>query len=718
MNLPGGVDLIASTSPVVPGGNLRPVAEADGPVQILKDAVAVIDVLANDKDVDGTLDTGSVAIVEQPGTGIATVGPDGRITYAPTPGFEGLVEFRYTVRDVEGAVSAPALVTVDVGNAFANAPVAYADVFSLVEDAIAAPIAVLSNDVDPQGDPMAVATFTQPMHGTLALVDGVLRYTPDANFTGTDRFSYTASDADYRSGSAEVTLTVVESFTQPQSQIDPRIAPEISPSGLFLTVEKVAKMPLSSTGKQPDINTMAYAGDRIFVGTEGDVDNESRIWELVDDGMGGQEFQLFMDIGLVIPEVTGRDLDNSNSRHGGLRGLTFHPEFEDPTSDGYGKFYTSIMEDRPANGTGHTYLSDAADPINADSVLVEWTYDFGADTVDTSSYREVFRVGMPVYDHTIRQIGFNPHSEAGDEDYGLIYVGHGDGSVQSATAGGGQNSDGLGKIIRIDPLQNGTDSYSIPDTNPFVGDPSMIDEVYALGFRNPAHLSFAEDAQGDSHLIVTSVGRDNFDEVNIVESGQNYGWGEREGPLVHEQDGGGIVNGVSALPANEADFGYTYPATFLAHGGPVGVGFIGRALTGGYVVQNPDSDLHDQFIFAEFATTGRVFHADFSDMLASTTRLDPDDPTRDSPDDLSWVTPSELMVLFDHDKDDTTPALLHSSLKDVFDDEADYEYTYAQGMSRVDVRFGQGPDGELYAMNKANGWIYLIETTATDDIFV
>ena len=66
---------------------------------------------------------------------------------------------------------------------------------------------------------------------------------------------------------------------------------------------------------------------------------------------------------------------------------------------------------------------------------IVWTYDNESGQVDPTSYREMFRVGMHVYDHPIKGIVFNPYAKLGDEDYGLLYIGHGDGSLQSAIAG-------------------------------------------------------------------------------------------------------------------------------------------------------------------------------------------------------------------------------------------------------------------------------------------
>lgn len=62
-----------------------------------------------------------------------------------------------------------------------------------------------------------------------------------------------------------------------------------------------------------------------------------------------------------------------------------------------------------------------------------------------TSYGEAFRVAMPRYDHPIKQIVFKA---------GYLYIGHGDGSLSSAIAGGGQGNDALGKVLRIDPLQD------------------------------------------------------------------------------------------------------------------------------------------------------------------------------------------------------------------------------------------------------------------------
>jgi hypothetical protein len=76
----------------------------------------VIDVVANDTDVDGfgTIVRASVRISSPPSHGAVAVHDNGRVTYTPAPGFSGVDRFRYTVQDEEDAISNPATVTIEV----------------------------------------------------------------------------------------------------------------------------------------------------------------------------------------------------------------------------------------------------------------------------------------------------------------------------------------------------------------------------------------------------------------------------------------------------------------------------------------------------------------------------------------------------------------------------------------------------------------------------
>ena len=447
-------------------------------------------------------------------------------------------------------------------------------------------------------------------------------------------------------------------------------------SGVELEVMAFVEMPLASSGRPARWNDMEYTGERLFVSDEQD----GRIYEITN-----RQATLWFDVASAIQASTGRNLNTTNPFHGGVRGFAFHPNF---TSNG--KFYVSMMQDRPVNPSDFAYVSDA-NAIAADSVLVEWTANPGTFAVDTNSYREVFRVGIPEYDHPIKQIAFNPYAQPGQEDFGLLYVAHGDGTAESSSTSDGEGNNALGKILRINPLQSGSNRYSIPSGNPFIGNADMPDEVYSLGHRNPHHLAFMPDGS----LLTTESGRDNIDEINLVEKGANYGWSQREGAYV-SMPSGTLANGISALPSDDAANGFTYPVIQFGHSGPIGATFVGQALGGGFLLSN-GSELDGEFFYVEFVSSGRLFHSSYNSILAS--------QTTGNPAGLTMAQTFEASVVFDHDGNSESNALT-ISMPELLQSTGSYD-----GSGRVDVRIGQGPLGEMYLMNKRNNMIYLVRNS-------
>ncbi len=90
-------------------------------------------------------------------------------------------------------------------------PVGIDNSYSTAEDTaltVAAP-GVLTNDTDPDNDPLTAALVAGPQHGTLDLrPDGSFTYTPDADYHGLDSFTYQANDTSLNSNVATVTLTI------------------------------------------------------------------------------------------------------------------------------------------------------------------------------------------------------------------------------------------------------------------------------------------------------------------------------------------------------------------------------------------------------------------------------------------------------------------------------------------------------------------------------
>ncbi len=189
--------------------NAAPVAADDAYSVTAGETLTATDdgVLANDADDDG--DPLTAAIVAQPSNGTVVLNADGSFEYTPADGFTGDDTFTYVASDGQ-AESNAATVTVSVVRANA-APVAADDAYSVTagETLTATDDGVLANDADDDGDPLTASLVEGPAHGTLDLkADGSFVYTPEAGYTGTDRFTYIATDGALESEPAEVLITV------------------------------------------------------------------------------------------------------------------------------------------------------------------------------------------------------------------------------------------------------------------------------------------------------------------------------------------------------------------------------------------------------------------------------------------------------------------------------------------------------------------------------
>lgn len=168
-----------------------------------EDTSAVVDVLANDNDPQG--DALTAEVVTPPTHGTATVS-DGKLAFTPAADWHGIDTFTYRAGDGTSA-SEPATVTVIVRPVNDN-PVADDDAVTGDEDSFTT-IAVLDGDTDADGNPLSVKALAQPAHGTTSIAaDGSITYVPEANWSGTDTFTYSAGDGVSSSPPATVTVTV------------------------------------------------------------------------------------------------------------------------------------------------------------------------------------------------------------------------------------------------------------------------------------------------------------------------------------------------------------------------------------------------------------------------------------------------------------------------------------------------------------------------------
>lgn len=111
---------------------------------------------------------------------------------------------------------------------------------------------------------------------------------------------------------------------------------------------------------------------------------------------------------------------------------------------------------------------------------------------------------------------------------GLLYLSTGDGTSDSDGWDSGQDiSTLLGRVLRIDvDHPDGTNAYSVPKDNPFVGRPNTRGEIWAYGLRNPWRMSI-DSRTGD--IWVGNNGQDLWETAHLIRRGENYGWSVYEG---------------------------------------------------------------------------------------------------------------------------------------------------------------------------------------------
>jgi cysteine-rich repeat protein len=201
---PGGAVATASVALTLVAVNDPPVAVADA-ASLDEDTAIELDLVANDRDLDG--DLLAITSVTQPAHGTATVIDGHHVRYAPAANYHGPDGFGYTIADASGAV-ASALVTIAVVGVN-DAPAAVGDAARVDEDATLT-LDVVANDLDVDGDPLAIIGLTQPAHGLATLIDGHrVLYAPAPDYHGPDALSYTISDGNGGQATGELAIEVI-----------------------------------------------------------------------------------------------------------------------------------------------------------------------------------------------------------------------------------------------------------------------------------------------------------------------------------------------------------------------------------------------------------------------------------------------------------------------------------------------------------------------------
>ena len=263
----------------------------------------------------------------------------------------------------------------------------------------------------------------------------------------------------------------------------------------------------------------------------------------------------------------------------GLLGLAFHPDFANN-----GMFYVSYSA--PIN------FQNVLDKLfwwNHTNVVAEYTVsENDPNLADRESERRISSIDWPQFNHNGHWIGFGAD--------GMLYLSTGDGGYandwgigHNVTEGNGQDMDDPhGKIWRIN-----------------VDDPNVDPEMYASGLRNPWRCSF--DMADGSTLYCADVQQNSYEEVDVIEQGDNLGWRKMEGshcfdyanPNAHPDscDTAGLK-----APILEYENCTAKPADVCK----------GISVTGGYIYRGSHAEWDGKYIFGDWsksfaAMDGQIF---------------------------------------------------------------------------------------------------------------
>lgn len=326
-------------------------------------------------------------------------------------------------------------------------------------------------------------------------------------------------------------------------------------------------------------------------------DQDGKLWKI---NLLDNHKEIFLDLSqLLVPlGVFG----NNSFDERGFLGFAFHPQYVEN-----GLLYTYTSE--PAGDKSDFSTIPPGSNPNHRSVIREWKITPIHSTADITS-RILLSIDQPQFNHNAGALNFGPD--------GMLYIALGDGGgaddrdgqsfigepiIGHGVQGNGQDlTNPLGSLLRINPNETNSKNgqYGIPSDNPFSNKENALGEIYAYGFRNPFRFSF-DSVSGT--LILADVGQNTIEEVNIVKSGGNYGWGLKEGHFRFEPNGNN-----AGFIANEVITGnFIDPVLEYDHD-------EGTAIIGGFVYRGKMiPDLEGYYLFGDVAKTsngdGRLFYS-------------------------------------------------------------------------------------------------------------
>ena len=361
--------------------------------------------------------------------------------------------------------------------------------------------------------------------------------------------------------------------------------------------------------------------------------------------------EVYLDIARQLPKFI-----NKPGHATGFGSFAFHPAF---TANGL--LYTTHTESPGAAPADFSYEDSLG--VKLQWVLSEWKTSNPDGFPFDGTRRELFRVNMVGQSHGVQEITFNPLAQPGAEDYGLLYIGIGDGgSAEKGILHINKGPENIwSSILRIDPAgrNSANGKYGIPQANPFAGsdNPKALGEVYAYGFRNPHRITWTKTGL----MLASNIGQHNIEELNLILPGHDYGWPSREGSFVIRLRES--TRNLYALPEGDAGNHLDYPVAEYDHD-------EGNAIIGGYEYWGSTiPELKGKYLFGDMVN-GRLFYVDVAALQPG-----------------KQVPINEFQVSLNGKR---------TSFRTLCDDE------------RLSMRFGRDHLGEIYISTMPDGKVYKI----------
>jgi hypothetical protein len=422
----------------------------------------------------------AVTGVGTPAHGTIDTRPNGSFVYTPTVGFSGTDRVEYTAADPAGrstkataTIVVGALTVDDTGSTRAGTPLT-----------VDAAHGVLSND---SGSSLTATLDAAPTHGTVELArDGSYVYTPKAGFSGTDVFTYTATDGEGQTRTGTVTLTVLptavdDAASTPADTTLTVAAPGVLGNDLGTGLH-VTSAGLAAHGTV----TIDPSGRLVYAPTEGFSGQDAVTYAITDRDGGTATATVTITVGVKAVADRGTTIAGKRLVSGRVGGVMRN-------DDGAGLWVALASE--PSHGTVELDLDGAFDYMPHAGFVGVDTFDYTATDADEQTARATVTITVLGAATAVddQQRGTTDHPVTVD-------VTANDAPTEGATFD-------RGTVVIVDPATgDGVSTLSVPDRGTWTVVDGAVVFTPATGFDSKASVQYrVTDTAGEAVQAVVTV---------------------------------------------------------------------------------------------------------------------------------------------------------------------------------------------------------------------